>query len=269
MKLINLSDSLGGEAEFDIMKLEPIQRESLVDQAVRSIFGYIQKNDLKAGSVLPSENKLAESLNVSRPVIREAMRTLVGKGMVEMINGVGAVVRPLEGNVLAEYFGRLAAMRVSNTFELEEARHGLEMHAAMLAAKRRTENDLRALEAILEKMRGAIGDKQVYGGLNADFHKGIARATRNPVLQTMLGALLDALAEAMSGIYDQLIPADHWKTIHQYHEDIFAHIRAQEPEQARDKTLEHLNYSLTMFFERNVGALASAASDQRRQADKD
>jgi DNA-binding FadR family transcriptional regulator len=240
------------------MKLEPIQRESLVDQAVRTIFAYIQKNDLKAGSVLPSENKLAESLEVSRPVIREAMRTLVGKGMVEMINGVGAVVRPLDGNMLVEYFGRLAATRVSNAFELEEARHGLEMHAAMLAAKRRSDEDLRELEAVLQKMRGAIGDKQAYGRLNSEFHKTIARATRNPVLQTMVGALLDSLSEAMAGIYDQLLLPDHWKTIHQYHEEIFAHIKNQEPEKARATTLEHLNYSLSMFFERNVGALTDS-----------
>lgn len=237
------------------MKLEPIQRESLVDQAVRSIFGYIQKNDLKAGSVLPSENKLAESLNVSRPVIREAMRTLVGKGMVEMVNGVGAVVRPLESTVLAEYFGRLTAMRVNNVFELEEARHGLEMHAAMLAAKRRTEADLANLEEILTKMRAAVGEKQAYGRLNSEFHQAIARATRNPVLQTMVTALHDSLGETMAGIYDQLFPADHWKTIHQYHEEIFAHIREGEAEQARDKTLEHLNFSLKMFFERNANSL--------------
>jgi DNA-binding FadR family transcriptional regulator len=241
------------------MKLDPIQRESLVDQAVRSIFGYIMKNDLKAGSVLPSENKLAVSLDVSRPVIREAMRTLVGRGMVEMVNGVGAVVRPLEGNVLAEYFGRVAAMKVSNVFELEEARHGLEMHAAMLAAQRRTDDDLREMEAILEKMREAIGDKQAYGRLNSDLHKAIARATRNPVLHTMVGALLDSLAEAMTGIYERLLPADHWQTIHRYHEEIVGHIRDQEPEKARDRTLEHLHYSLSMFFERNVSALAATA----------
>jgi DNA-binding FadR family transcriptional regulator len=147
---------------------------------------------------------------------------------------------------------------VSNAFELEESRHGLEMHAAMLAAKRRTDEDLRDLEAILVRMRAAIGDKQVYGRLNSEFHKTIARATRNPVMQTMVGALLDSLSEAMAGLYDQLFLPDHWKTVHQYHEEIFSHIKNQEPEKARDKTLEHLNYSLSMFFERNVGVLADA-----------
>lgn len=247
------------------MNIEPIQRESLVDQAVRSIFGYIMKNDLKAGSVLPSENKLAESLKVSRQVIREAMRTLVGKGHVEMVNGVGAVVRPLDGNMLVDYFGRLSATRVSNAFELEEARHGLEMHAAMLAAERRTDEDLRELAAIVEQMRGAIGDKKNYGRLNAEFHKTIARATRNPVLQTMVEALLDSLDQAMAGIYDRLLQPDHWQTIHRYHEDIFAHIRDRAPEKARDKTLEHLDYSLNMFFQRNTGALAGAAQPARKK----
>ena len=59
----------------------------------------------------------------------------------------------------------------------------------------------------------------------------------------------------MAGIYDQLFPEDHWKTIHQFHEEIFAHIRDGDAEKARAKTLEHLNYSLAMFFERNVGSL--------------
>jgi GntR family transcriptional repressor for pyruvate dehydrogenase complex len=244
------------------MNLEPIQRESLVDQAVRAIFGHIQKNDLKAGTVLPSESKLADNLGVSRPVIREAMRTLVGKGVVDMVNGVGAVVRPLDGRVLAEHFNRLAATRVNNAFELEEARHGLEMHAAMLAAQRRTEDDLRDLEAILVKMRAAVGDKQVYGPLNAEFHKVIARAARNPILETMVGALLDSLGAAMAALYAQLLPADHWTTIHRYHEEIFAHIRDREPERARDRTLEHLTYSMQMYLEREAG-LPGGNADRR------
>lgn len=244
------------------MNLEPIQRESLVDQAVRAIFGYIQKNDLKAGTVLPAEGKLAATLDVSRPVIREAMRTLVGKGVIEMINGIGAVVRPLDGRVLADHFNRLAGTRVNNAFELEEARHGLEMHAAMLAAQRRTDDDLRDLEAILAKMRTAVGDKQVYGSLNAEFHKVIARAARNPILESMVGAMLDSLGAAMSALYAQLLPADHWTTIHRYHEEIFAHIRDRESERARDRTLEHLTYSMQMYLEREAG-LPGGNADRR------
>jgi DNA-binding FadR family transcriptional regulator len=103
-----------------------------------------------------------------------------------------------------------------------------------------------------------VGDKRAYGRLNSEFHRAIARATRNPVLQTMIGALHDAIAEAMSGLYDRLIEADHWKTIHGYHERIFAHIRDREAGPARDQTLEHLTYSMATFFERNVGTIAAA-----------
>lgn len=226
------------------MNLAPLQKESLVDQAVRSIFGHIQKNDLKAGTVLPAEGKLAELLNVSRPVVREAMRTLVGKGVVEMVNGVGAVVRPLDARSLSEVIERLAATRVNNAWEIEEARHGLEMHAAMLAAQKRTEQDLSELEKIVAKMRDAMDDKFRYASLNAEFHRRIAQATGNPLLHTLVCALLDALGGVMGEIYGQVIPDDHWVTIHRYHEEILDHIKHQRPEKARDATLEHLLFAV-------------------------
>lgn len=226
------------------MSLAPLQKESLVDQAVRSIFGHIQKNDLKAGTVLPAEGKLAELLDVSRPVVREAMRTLVGKGVIEMVNGVGAVVRPLDARSLAEVIERLAATRVNNAWEIEEARHGLEMHAAMLAAQKRTEQDLADLEEIVQQMRGAMDDKFRYASLNSEFHRRIAQATGNPLLYTLVCALLDVLGGVMTEIYGQVIPDDHWVAIHRYHEEILAHIRNRDAAKARDATLEHLLFAV-------------------------
>lgn len=226
------------------MQLAPLQKETLVDQAVRAIFAHIQKNDIKAGSVLPAEGKLAEMLKVSRPVVREAMRTLVGKGVIEMVNGVGAVVRPLDARLLSEVLEQLRATRVSNAWEIEEARHGLEMHAAMLAATKRSEEDISDLAAILEKMREAQDDKFRYAALNSEFHKTIARATGNPVLHTLVCGLLDALGGVMAEFYAQVIPDDHWVAIHRYHEEIFEHIKHRRPNEARDLTLAHLLYAV-------------------------
>jgi GntR family transcriptional regulator, transcriptional repressor for pyruvate dehydrogenase complex len=72
--------------------LPKISRGTLAEQVTERLLEYIETQRLKPGDLLPSETSLAGSFGVSRPVIREALKNLEGKGVLEIVNGKGAIL---------------------------------------------------------------------------------------------------------------------------------------------------------------------------------
>src|SRR5512143_1516024 len=122
--------------------LPKITRGTLADQVTDRLLEYIEAQHLKPGDLLPSETSLVASFGVSRPVIREALKSLSGKGIIEIVNGKGALIRPVDSDPLRLFFRRAMQMEYGTLLELMEVRRGLEIQAALLAAQRRNEKDL-------------------------------------------------------------------------------------------------------------------------------
>src|SRR5579875_964883 len=138
--------------------LQKLRRETLAERATASLLDYIQARDLQPGALLPSEASLMAQLGVSRAVIREAIKSLQGQGLVEVINGKGAIVRAADPRTLHTFFARAVQMRHDTILELMEVRRGLEVECAMLAAARRTDQELAGLERTAADMRAHLHD---------------------------------------------------------------------------------------------------------------
>ncbi|MFN8449126.1 MAG: GntR family transcriptional regulator [Anaerolineae bacterium] len=152
------------------MSLQELSRQTLADQAAESILAFIYERELKPGEALPSAAVLAAQLGVSRPVIREALKTLEGQNTIEIINGKGAIIRPVGSQDLNTFFQRALGFDRRAIGELLEVRQGLEMQAARLTAQRRTPEDLDALAQVLERMRSYFFDVEAYTGDDLAFH---------------------------------------------------------------------------------------------------
>ena len=173
--------------------LTKLSRETLADQAARNLMAFIQAQALKPGSFLPPETQLAADLGVSRPIIREALKSLEGKGIIEVMSGKGAVIKPLDGEQLELYFQRAIQIESEAIIDLLELRKGIEVQSAVLAAQRCTADELAGLAQIVAEMRCKLHDPDSYVALDIDFHNQIAAMTRNTMIRTLVGALRAAI----------------------------------------------------------------------------
>jgi DNA-binding FadR family transcriptional regulator len=173
-----------------------LQRKTLAQQAAENLVEFIERQRLAPGSILPSEGQLATQLGVSRPILREALRTLEATGVVEVVNGKGAIVKPLTGEVLTGFFYRAARSRREAILEILELRKGIEVQAATLAAERRTAEDIDLLRDKVGQMRRHCQNQDVYGERDIELHLLIARASGNTILFHLVESLRGVLEEA-------------------------------------------------------------------------
>jgi DNA-binding FadR family transcriptional regulator len=161
------------------------QRLSAVDYVLRDLRDAVESGVIHVGERLPSESALAARYSVSRTVIREVLRALEAKGLTVTRDGKGTfVVATHPHDVMFE--GYSAA-------HLMEARPGVEIPAAALAALRRTEEQMDTIADLLERMEKEK-DETVWTRLDASFHLAIAQASGNPVFADVVASLAAALA---------------------------------------------------------------------------
>lgn len=195
------------------------------------------------GSALPAEPVLEARFQVSRSVVREAVRMLVAKGLVSVRQRHGTHVRPRHAwNWLdRDLIGWIAAAGISDEdlFAFLEARRIIEPEAAALAALRSTEAQQ---QAIMDAYAAMARDRQdARRAIAADkaFHLAILDATHNPVLQSLHGAidaLLSAIFDFTFVVFEENLPQ---------HEAVALAIRRRDDEGAREAMRRLLNRTAT------------------------
>jgi GntR family transcriptional repressor for pyruvate dehydrogenase complex len=224
-----------------------VNRETLAEQVARQLMETIRTERLRPGDQLPSEMRLAGEFGVSRPVIREALRHLAALRMVELANGKVPVVRPVTGDLLRVFFEWAVQVDGERWMELHELRRGVEGACAMLAAERRTDEDIAELHEVVEGMRGHLENDDRYAELDMRLHLAVARAAHNPLLAHLVESLSGAMRQVMRaglGIIDQTL---EMQRMQRAHETIVASICAGNAEAARLAMEKHLSGALANF----------------------
>ncbi|MBB4301003.1 GntR family transcriptional repressor for pyruvate dehydrogenase complex [Rhodobium orientis] len=164
------------------MPVEPIKPRRLYQEVADQLSRLIAGGEFKPGSRLPSERDLAQSLQVSRPTIREAMIALEIAGAIEIRTGSGVFVRDPAQSAAEADIG-------PGPFELMEARIHIEGEAAAIAAERLTDLDRTALEKALHEMERLAERQQSIEEADREFHQIIGRATRNSAMAAAVDQL--------------------------------------------------------------------------------
>lgn len=167
-------------------------RASLADQAAALLLDRVRSGEWSLGEKLPGETTLAPQLGVGRSTVREAIRQLAGRGVLESRQGSGVFVTALD---VPEDWD--AVLRRADIAAVLEARIAIETEAAALAAERRTPADLRAIRRSLAH-REAQGDTiESLVDADTDFHRSIVAAAHNPILGELFDGFTPRLRRAM------------------------------------------------------------------------
>jgi len=186
------------------------------------------------GSALPTERELVAGTGLSRGSVREALRILEAQGLIETRAGRygGSVVSRPTDALLASHINLFAKGRSVALSALVEARQALEPMVAYLAARNRTDEDLKALTLISDRLDDAAqSDVPRFLEENANWHSALAVASHNDLLRAFMSSISDLMLEA-SHIENMSSP-DIRKLVTQAHRRIFDAIQKRDAEAAR------------------------------------
>jgi DNA-binding FadR family transcriptional regulator len=233
--------------ESPFRRVAPPRKRNLFAHVVEEIGSRIVRGDYGPGEILPVEGELGRTLGASRSVVREAVKSLAAKGLVESRTRVGTrVLAPTHWNLLdLDVLGwRYAAMpRLQFYRELFEIRRMVEPSAAALAAERATSEDIAVLGAALSDMKTATGDGEIEADLR--FHRGILTGARNDLVVQMGGIIGVGLLTSFR------ISPGSFAVFLKLHEHVFEAIRDRRPDAAR-AAMDELLLETRTFLEREL-----------------
>lgn len=172
---------------------------SVADMLTEHVLG-----KMTPGMRLPSEADLAARYGVSRVTMREAVKMLAGRGLLDVARGRRAIVRQPDGSVFAEFLTSLLRSDPKCLFDLIQVRRSLEIQSVTMAARQASRAGLMAAEAALDRMRAAAADvnnneqgaELRFHQADVEFHEAIALASGNRVLSYLFEGMASALRES-------------------------------------------------------------------------
>ena len=169
-----------------------IREQTLTERAQQQFEELILSGRLKPGDRLPSESDMGKMLGVSRTVVREAVRLLSAKGLVEARSGSGIYVRELNSSMIREPIDLLLRYRAIKVEDILEVRNLMEVYLAGLAAERATSENIAAMEQTIAALQNPRLSPQEYAEIDVAFHACLAAASGNPLFG-ILSQSLDAV----------------------------------------------------------------------------
>ena len=233
-----------------------IAREAtLAHHVAAELEGLIVGQGFRPGERLPSERELAERFGVSRTVVREAVRGVAAKGLLEVRAGSGTVVRKPSSEVVAASMTLLLSMSGGAAPEkIVEVRRLLEVEIAGLAAERRTDEDLAMLASIIQTASEEIEDPETFVATDVAFHASLALATHNELFGVLLESIANVMVEVR--VVGLRVPGTPGRAL-AFHRDIFACVERRDAAGARaamDRHMDEAIATMTAALEREAPA---------------
>jgi GntR family transcriptional repressor for pyruvate dehydrogenase complex len=176
---------------FTAIAREPRLSDKVADQLLQTIIG----EGLEPGARLPSERDLGTQFGVSRTVVREAVRALAAKGIIDVRTGSGLRVAAVHASAVSESIGLYLRGATIEYPRVHEVRKLLEIEIAGLAAERAGDEQVASMRRICERMETEVagGDVEAASRLDLEFHRELARSTDNALYLLLLDSIGEAL----------------------------------------------------------------------------
>jgi GntR family transcriptional repressor for pyruvate dehydrogenase complex len=216
-----------------------IERSRVFEQIVAQIERRILSGELRHGDYLGSERELGEQFGASRTAVREALKTLAQRGLVDMRPGRGTMV--IDGTSQAVRHSLHLMMRIGSRHvpeHLTEVREIVEPEMAALAAERAEDEPIAAMRAAFETMERTLDDADAFIAADNEFHRAVARGSGNPLILALMDSIVDLLSDQRKLIFTVPGGPQHGQ---EHHKRVMDAIVAKDPEAARNCMRAHLN----------------------------
>jgi GntR family transcriptional repressor for pyruvate dehydrogenase complex len=222
-----------------------IEHSRTADEVVQQIESLILEGVLRAGDRLPGEREMAKQFDVSRPILRDALKALEGRGLMVTRHGGGTHVADVIGQVFSKPVMELIVNHRKAAADYLEYRREIEGLAAEYAARRATTEDLALLDRIMAKMKAAHAraDAAEEAEIDVEFHHAVGECAHNIILLHTLRSCYRLLSDGVfqnrlvvftvTGTRDVLL---------EQHQAIHRAVVAGDPASARKAAMDHITY---------------------------
>lgn len=221
-----------------------IPRVTLSDQLAHELKRLILSGAIPPGERLPTETELMRRHGVGRSTVREAIRALVLLGVVDVKPGSGTRVRTDALDRLSSAFGVRERLAELNARQLYEARRAIEAELAALAAVRATEAEVQQIGQAVRRLEMHQDDPEAFTQADLDFHRAVARAGRNPLLEQFYYSSERHLVAIIRNIIE--LPGVRARAT-ELHRNTYRAIRARDPLRARRSVIAHMEYAQSLL----------------------
>ncbi|MFZ1977393.1 MAG: FadR/GntR family transcriptional regulator [Bacteroidota bacterium] len=219
----------------------PVEKRRLLSSVVESqIEEAIRKKTFLPGEKIPSESQLCQQFNVSRTAVREALRMLSARGMINIVKGKGIFVCHISAETVMNPIRLYLEMKQERdyVFDLVHARQIIEPPIAASAALHHTEEDAEKLKKDQDDLEQSNGDYKELTRLDMLFHLDIAKASENSIIPLILDPIHQLIPPIKSSVYATV--ADAKQSAVEWHRKILIAILQRDAEGARAAMQHHL-----------------------------
>lgn len=224
--------------------MRSVKRPSLTKQLMDEIIRSIETGELAVGAKMPPEAEMAETLQVSRNSLREALKSLETFGIIQSIHGQGTFISQ---NAIQRIPNIEVLQLLSDSDDLQsllDARLVLEPGIAKLAAERRSDDDIDALSASLDTF---VGNDH---GIGAMFHMRLAESAKSPVLYGYLQAVFQKLVYTPYPLLQEKLLSDQHDDEVREHKELLDAIIDQDGDSAQELMHMHLKRRFKLLTEK-------------------
>jgi len=228
------------DSNGDIFKtIDPERTGTTTEEVIFQLREMIHRGELRPGDRLPPERDLAKLLGVSRPTLRDGIRSLAAVGVLQARRGAGTFVVKAEGSPVLDSnpLRLMASLHGFTPAEMFEARRSLEMAIAGLAAERATGDQLASMSEEIAEMFATLDDPEQFLLHDMRFHQTVAAASGNRILTSLMNMVATILFDVRRKTVKR---AKDLKESAEMHRTIYRAIRKRNAEAASEAMRDHL-----------------------------
>ena len=219
----------------------PVKTNKKSDGVYNQLFSLISSGKLTPGDKIPSERELAAELRISRQSIREALNRAEVMGLIKVRQGEGSFILSSVKDALKPPLALIIEQEAARIFDFLEIRKLVEGWCAEKAALEATGEELQGMQEILEKMKKVASKDKQWEKLDLELHLSFAKATHNVIAVHIMEALKVNFGPFFK--FTKSMPSsEKIDVLWQHHYEIFKAIERRDPETAKQKVIEHLNF---------------------------